>query len=183
MFKARKLGQPAYLSNLICEYQLTRNLHSAAADLLHQSRVTTTFLFHSFSVVALAVEQTVYEHWIIQYVQNFEIQAYNQAVTTPRTSQYQHSASYSVDIVTMAALYQIVFRSDQISLDGLSSSCCCHDADLSRNRFTEVPVDICNCGSVERLNCYHNVIKSLPDAMIQLQNLVYLNLRLPTVVW
>ena len=49
--------------------------------------------------------------------------------------------------------------------------------DLSRNRFSEVPADICNCGSVEQLNCYQNVIKSLPVAIVQLQNLVYLNLR------
>jgi len=49
--------------------------------------------------------------------------------------------------------------------------------DLSRNRFAEVPSDICNCSSVEHLNCYHNVIKSLPVAIVQLQNLVCLNLR------
>jgi len=53
-------------------------------------------------------------------------------------------------------------------------------ADLSRNRFSEVPADICNCGSLERLNCYHNVIRSLPGAIVQLHNLVYLNLRLLT---
>ena len=55
--------------------------------------------------------------------------------------------------------------------------CCCCCVDLSRNQFTEVPADICNCGSMERLNCYHNVVKSLPVAIVQLQNLVYLNLR------
>jgi len=34
-FKARKLGQPAYLANLLRVYQPTRNLRSSTADLLH----------------------------------------------------------------------------------------------------------------------------------------------------
>jgi len=57
------------------------------------------------------------------------------------------------------------------------SYCCCCCVDLSRNRFSEVPADICNCVSVESLSCYHNVIKSLPVSIVQLHNLVYLNLR------
>lgn len=49
-------------------------------------------------------------------------------------------------------------------------------ADLSRNKFSEIPEKICEFVSIERLSCYHNVIKCLPRAIVQLQSLVYLNL-------
>ena len=49
--------------------------------------------------------------------------------------------------------------------------------DISKNRFVEIPEVICDYVSIERLNCYHNVIKCLPRAIVQLQSLVYLNLR------
>ena len=46
----RKLGQPAYLGNLLREYQSTRNLRSA--DLLHQPPATNAFSSRSFPVAA-----------------------------------------------------------------------------------------------------------------------------------
>ncbi|KAK7486504.1 hypothetical protein BaRGS_00022305 [Batillaria attramentaria] len=49
-------------------------------------------------------------------------------------------------------------------------------ADLSKNRFSEVPPEVCDYSSMERLNCYHNIIKSIPEAIIQLQALTHLNL-------
>ncbi|XP_046379820.2 DISP complex protein LRCH3-like isoform X11 [Haliotis rufescens] len=49
-------------------------------------------------------------------------------------------------------------------------------ADLSKNRLGDVPLEICEYHSMERLNCYHNVIKVIPEAIVQLQALTHLNL-------
>ena len=49
-------------------------------------------------------------------------------------------------------------------------------SDLSKNRFGEVPTEVCDYCNMERLNCYHNIIKSIPDAIVQLQSLTHLNL-------
>ncbi|XP_062599827.1 leucine-rich repeat and calponin homology domain-containing protein 2-like isoform X3 [Saccostrea cucullata] len=46
--------------------------------------------------------------------------------------------------------------------------------DLSKNRFTEIPVEIFEYRSSECLNCYHNAIKFFPEALLQLQNLTHL---------
>ncbi|KAH9488573.1 hypothetical protein Btru_064247, partial [Bulinus truncatus] len=48
--------------------------------------------------------------------------------------------------------------------------------DISRNRLTELPQEVCEYLHVERINCYHNVIRSIPDAICQLQSLTHLNL-------
>ncbi|XP_053329623.1 leucine-rich repeat and calponin homology domain-containing protein 2 [Spea bombifrons] len=49
-------------------------------------------------------------------------------------------------------------------------------ADLSRNRFTEIPPDICMFAPLETLNLYHNCIKCIPEAVRNLQMLTYLNI-------
>ncbi|KAM8973114.1 leucine-rich repeat and calponin homology domain-containing protein 4 [Pelodytes ibericus] len=49
-------------------------------------------------------------------------------------------------------------------------------ADLSRNRFSEIPSDICQLVSLESLNLYHNCLRSLPLAICNLQVLTYLNI-------
>nr|XP_047902868.1 leucine-rich repeat and calponin homology domain-containing protein 1 isoform X2 [Anser cygnoides] len=49
-------------------------------------------------------------------------------------------------------------------------------ADLSKNRLTEVPTELCHFVSLETLNLYHNCIKVIPDAIVNLQMLTYLNL-------
>uniref|UniRef100_A0A8C5QP88 Leucine rich repeats and calponin homology domain containing 1 n=1 Tax=Leptobrachium leishanense TaxID=445787 RepID=A0A8C5QP88_9ANUR len=49
-------------------------------------------------------------------------------------------------------------------------------ADFSRNRLTEVPVEVCQFVSLEALNLYQNCIKILPDTLINLQILTYLNI-------
>ncbi|KAL4219818.1 calponin y [Mactra antiquata] len=49
-------------------------------------------------------------------------------------------------------------------------------ADVSKNRMSEMPKEVCSYISMEKLNCYHNVIKSIPEAIVQLQALTYLNL-------
>ena len=50
-------------------------------------------------------------------------------------------------------------------------------ADLSRNRLTEFPSILCQFRSLERLNLYHNAIKSIPEEISQLQQLKFLDLR------
>ncbi|KFQ37014.1 Leucine-rich repeat and calponin homology domain-containing protein 1, partial [Mesitornis unicolor] len=49
-------------------------------------------------------------------------------------------------------------------------------SDLSKNRLTEVPTELCHFVSLEMLNLYHNCIKIIPDAIVNLQMLTYLNL-------
>ncbi|XP_053317901.1 leucine-rich repeat and calponin homology domain-containing protein 4 [Spea bombifrons] len=48
-------------------------------------------------------------------------------------------------------------------------------ADLSRNRFAEIPGDVCRLISLESLNLYHNCLRSVPPAASHLQVLTYLN--------
>lgn len=49
-------------------------------------------------------------------------------------------------------------------------------ADLSKNRLNEVPLEVCHFISLETLNLYHNCIKVIPDTVINLQALMNLNL-------
>ncbi|XP_060050819.1 leucine-rich repeat and calponin homology domain-containing protein 1 isoform X2 [Erinaceus europaeus] len=49
-------------------------------------------------------------------------------------------------------------------------------ADLSKNRLVEVPMELCQFVSLEILNLYHNCIRVIPEAIINLQMLTYLNL-------
>ncbi|XP_051900678.1 leucine-rich repeat and calponin homology domain-containing protein 4-like isoform X2 [Pristis pectinata] len=48
-------------------------------------------------------------------------------------------------------------------------------ADLSRNRLSEVPEEICQYISLEVLNLYHNCVRSIPASIANLQSLTYLN--------
>ncbi|XP_036985396.2 leucine-rich repeat and calponin homology domain-containing protein 1 isoform X4 [Artibeus jamaicensis] len=49
-------------------------------------------------------------------------------------------------------------------------------ADLSKNRLVEVPVEVCHFVSLETLNLHHNCIRVIPEAVVNLQALTYLNL-------
>uniref|UniRef100_I3KKY4 Leucine-rich repeats and calponin homology (CH) domain containing 3 n=1 Tax=Oreochromis niloticus TaxID=8128 RepID=I3KKY4_ORENI len=49
-------------------------------------------------------------------------------------------------------------------------------ADLSRNRLSELPLEVCLFVSLESLNLYQNCLRSLPDGLLNLQALTYLNL-------
>ncbi|KAG1930778.1 DISP complex protein LRCH3 isoform X3 [Pimephales promelas] len=49
-------------------------------------------------------------------------------------------------------------------------------ADLSRNRLTELPVEVCMFVSLENLNLYQNCLRSVPESLINLQSLTYLNI-------
>lgn len=49
--------------------------------------------------------------------------------------------------------------------------------DLSKNRLAEVPMELCHFVSLEILNLYHNCIRVIPEAIVNLQMLTYLNLR------
>uniref|UniRef100_A0A672JD13 Leucine-rich repeats and calponin homology (CH) domain containing 1 n=1 Tax=Salarias fasciatus TaxID=181472 RepID=A0A672JD13_SALFA len=49
-------------------------------------------------------------------------------------------------------------------------------ADLSKNRLTDVPSEVCHLVALEKLNLYHNCIRTIPDTVISLQSLTNLNL-------
>lgn len=59
----------------------------------------------------------------------------------------------------------------------LICSCWSRVADLSKNRFTEIPPEVCLFAPLESLNLYHNCIKCIPEAIINLQMLTYLDIR------
>ncbi|KAM9850663.1 leucine-rich repeat and calponin homology domain-containing protein 1 isoform 2-T2 [Aulostomus maculatus] len=50
------------------------------------------------------------------------------------------------------------------------------EADLSKNRLTDVPSELCQLVALETLNLYHNCIRTIPDNIINLQSLTSLNL-------
>ncbi|XP_069011250.1 leucine-rich repeat and calponin homology domain-containing protein 1 isoform X3 [Embiotoca jacksoni] len=50
------------------------------------------------------------------------------------------------------------------------------EADLSKNRLADVPLDVCHFVALETLNLYHNCIRTIPDSVIGLQSLTSLNL-------
>ncbi|KAK7925509.1 hypothetical protein WMY93_007819 [Mugilogobius chulae] len=49
-------------------------------------------------------------------------------------------------------------------------------ADLSKNRLTDIPPELCLFAPLESLNLYHNCIKCIPEAIINLQMLTYLDI-------
>ncbi|MGH0153213.1 UNVERIFIED_CONTAM: hypothetical protein FKN15_056316 [Acipenser sinensis] len=49
-------------------------------------------------------------------------------------------------------------------------------ADLSRNRLSELPMEVCHFVSLESLNLYQNCIRQVPDSVFNLQSLSYLNI-------
>ncbi|XP_018424937.1 PREDICTED: leucine-rich repeat and calponin homology domain-containing protein 1 [Nanorana parkeri] len=49
-------------------------------------------------------------------------------------------------------------------------------ADFSKNRLTEVPVEVCHFVSLEALNLYQNCIKVIPETLAHLRMLTYLNI-------
>lgn len=49
-------------------------------------------------------------------------------------------------------------------------------ADLSKNRFSELPEEVTDFHFLERLQCYHNAIRFIPDSISSLQCLSYLDL-------
>ncbi|XP_062484993.1 DISP complex protein LRCH3 isoform X11 [Pezoporus occidentalis] len=49
-------------------------------------------------------------------------------------------------------------------------------ADLSRNRLSELPAEACHFVSLESLNLYQNCIRYIPEAILNLQSLTFLNI-------
>ncbi|XP_028587757.2 DISP complex protein LRCH3 isoform X7 [Podarcis muralis] len=49
-------------------------------------------------------------------------------------------------------------------------------ADLSRNRLSELPAETCLFVSLESLNLYQNCIRYIPEAILNLQSLTFLNI-------
>uniref|UniRef100_A0A7M4F0A1 Leucine rich repeats and calponin homology domain containing 3 n=1 Tax=Crocodylus porosus TaxID=8502 RepID=A0A7M4F0A1_CROPO len=48
--------------------------------------------------------------------------------------------------------------------------------DLSRNRLSELPAEVCHFVSLESLNFYQNCIRYIPEAILNLQSLTFLNI-------
>lgn len=50
-------------------------------------------------------------------------------------------------------------------------------ADLSKNRFAELPEEVTEFLFLEKLHLYHNAIRTIPETVVMLQSLNYLDLR------
>lgn len=50
-------------------------------------------------------------------------------------------------------------------------------ADLSKNRFAELPEEVTEFPFLEKLHLYHNAIRIIPETVAMLQSLNYLDLR------
>ena len=61
-------------------------------------------------------------------------------------------------------------------LNGLMMNLLLFFADLSRNKLTELPPECTDYWSLERLVLYHNAIRSIPDSIVYLQSLQFLDL-------
>ncbi|CAN7997634.1 unnamed protein product [Ixodes hexagonus] len=49
-------------------------------------------------------------------------------------------------------------------------------ADLSKNRLYELPSEVCQLSLLERLDCYNNLLRTVPPSVVCLQSLTYLDL-------
>lgn len=49
--------------------------------------------------------------------------------------------------------------------------------DLSKNRFCDLPEEVTEFPFLEKLHLYHNAIRIIPDTIVRLQSLNYLDLR------
>ncbi|NXT42932.1 LRCH3 protein, partial [Pelecanoides urinatrix] len=56
-------------------------------------------------------------------------------------------------------------------------------ADLSRNRLSELPAEACHFVSLESLNLYQNCIRYIPEAVLNLQSLTFLNIRVLIILF
>ncbi|NXM18612.1 LRCH3 protein, partial [Ploceus nigricollis] len=76
----------------------------------------------------------------------------------PRAS----AANHDLSDTTQAALLNLSFFS--------------FPSDLSRNRLSELPAEACHFVSLETLNLYQNCIRHIPEAVLNLQSLTFLNI-------
>ncbi|XP_073651301.1 leucine-rich repeat and calponin homology domain-containing protein 1 isoform X3 [Tursiops truncatus] len=94
----------------------------------------------------------------------------------PRTAAPAHDLSDTVQAVQVLEEVQSV-RHDRSATTGPGSHGTLKAGqDLSKNRLVEVPMELCHFVSLEILNLYHNCIRVIPEAIINLQMLTYLNL-------
>ena len=69
------------------------------------------------------------------------------------------------------------------SVRNVIDCCCCLLllTDLSKNKLSELPTEVTRFSSLEKLNLYHNVIRFIPETVMYLQCLTYLDIRCVTV--
>ncbi|XP_075447261.1 leucine-rich repeat and calponin homology domain-containing protein 1 isoform X4 [Ascaphus truei] len=112
-------------------------------------------------------------------------------------TQYQHHSTssnvtnFSLNLPVNRGLERVLEEAANSGVLNLSArklkefparTCVSHDlsdtvqADFSKNRLAEFPMEVFQFVSLEALNLYHNCIKMIPDAFVNLQILTYLNI-------
>ena len=78
---------------------------------------------------------------------------------------------FNVNYLFQESKRYVVLRQYASSISFVSFS------DLSRNKLTELPQECTEYYSLERLVLYHNTIRSIPDSVVNLHALQFLDLR------
>uniref|UniRef100_A0AAY5EXF2 Calponin-homology (CH) domain-containing protein n=1 Tax=Electrophorus electricus TaxID=8005 RepID=A0AAY5EXF2_ELEEL len=109
---------------------------------------------------------------------SFTHRATGNVLSAPGPASWNRSLDRALDEATTTGCLNLSGR----KLKEFPRSAAIHDltdttrADLSRNRLSELPVEVCMYVSLENLNLYQNCLRSLPESLINLQALTYLNI-------
>lgn len=82
------------------------------------------------------------------------------------------SSKYKYSTVRCSRLH--IIYSNFLCLEHISNFI--YLSDLSKNRFCELPEEVLAFRFLEKLNCYHNAIRTIPDTVNSLQCLNVLDL-------
>ncbi|XP_049771863.1 leucine-rich repeat and calponin homology domain-containing protein-like [Schistocerca cancellata] len=104
-----------------------------------------------------------------------------------RPERWRFTPATNIWLYLIRALTASYTRYGKRERGGALVSCClpwitsyffltCRYSNLSKNRFSELPVEVTEYYSLEKLILYHNAIKSIPDSVVYLQSLLYLDL-------
>ena len=130
-------------------------------------------LQHDFFVVAMSTKKLRLLQWIVSSSHN-----YTSMFTLVSELLVYNGQSSTLWCILHALFWKTFFGVDARSIDlHHIYNCCFLISDLSRNKLTELPQECTEYYSMERLILYHNMIRTIPDSVIYLHSLQFLDLR------